>query len=119
MKPLLLILAAAALYAQEPKNICGLNSPNVTANITLLQVNCVDYEAWRRFAPEFDWPVGTSTNFVIHVRRGDAVKVTVDGVTKLADLIFDPNYGGRYVALVQFEGIEHKKLDVRVYAEVQ
>lgn len=119
MRTLFLLAAAAVLHGQEPaKSVCGMNVPNYTANITLLQVACVDFEAMRKIDPSLPWPQGKWTQVLVHVRAGEVVKVTVDGVSKLAELIWDPNYGGRYLAMVQFEGIEGREVAVKVYAEV-
>ena len=131
MKPILFTPCAAAMWGQTTDvlpggtyrwsdakpaaNLCGKNIQNLSANITLLHVGCVDFEALRKFFPEFEWPVGTVTQVLVHIRRGDAVKVTVDGEEKFSNVIYDPNYGGRYLALVQFEGSEHTSVEVKVY----
>jgi hypothetical protein len=60
--------------------------------------------------------VGKVTQVLVHIREGDAVRVTVDGVAKFADLIRDA--WGRLIALVQFDGVEYTALAVKVYRAV-
>jgi hypothetical protein len=108
-----ILLAVAALRAES---ICGLDHPNHSPNIDLLQVACVDYDALRAASPQYPWPAGKVTQVLLHVREGDAVRVTVDGVAKFADLSTDA--WGRLVALVQFDGVEHAAVAVKVYRAV-
>lgn len=107
------LLAAGALRAES---ICGLDRPNHSPNIDLLQVACVDYDALRAASPQYPWPAGKVTQVLLHVREGDAVRVTVDGVAKFADISTDA--WGRRVALVVFDGVEHTEVSVRVYRAV-
>lgn len=110
--------ACAVARAQEPsKGICGFNLEKTTPVITLLQVSCVDYEQWRKVSPEISWPAGQRTNVLIHVSRGESVRITVDGEVKFADLIADPSRG--LIAIVQFDGSSHKDLNVKVLTEVK
>lgn len=108
-----LLLAVAALRAES---ICGLDRPQHSPNIDLLQVACVDYDALRAAAPQYPWPTGKVTQVLLHIREGDAVRVTVDGVAKFADLSTDA--WGRRVAMVVFDGVEHTEVSVRVYRAV-
>lgn len=105
----LVLFAALGLPAEA---ICGLNQRGA-GNVELMQVSCIDFARLRAVAPEFPWPLGTRTQVLIHVREGDAVRVTVDGVAKFADLF--TNAYGRRVALVEFDGIEHSAVSVKVY----
>ena len=109
-----ILLAIAALRAQS---ICGIDKQNPTANIDLIQVSCVDYDRLRELAPQYPWPAGKVTQVLLHVHEGDAVRVTVDGVAKFADLSTDA--WGRRVALVVFDGVEHTEVSVRVYRAVE
>lgn len=108
-----LLLAVAALRAES---ICGIDRQSHSPNIDLLQVACVDYDALRAAAPQYPWPQGKVTQVLLHVREGDAVRVTVDGVAKFADLSTDA--WGRRVALVVFDGVAHTEVSVRVYRAV-
>ena len=105
------------LAAQEPKpSICGLDKQNPTANIDLVQVSCVDYDRLRELQPSAPWPKGQVTQVLVHVREGDAVKITVGGVAQFAELVRDSE--GRLIALVQFDGAGHTSVDVKVYKAV-
>lgn len=108
------LMAAGALRAES---ICGIDHPNHSPNIDLLQVACVDYDALRAAAPQYPWPTGKVTQVLLHVREGDAVRVTVDGVAQFADVSTDA--WGRRVALVVFDGAEHTEVSVRVYRAVE
>ena len=109
-----IVLAIAALRGES---ICGKDDRNPTANIDLVQVSCIDFDRLRELAPQHPWPVGKVTQVLLHVREGDAVRVTVDGAQKFADLIHDA--WGRLIALVQFDGVEHTAVDVKVYRAVE
>jgi len=109
-----ILLAIAALRGES---ICGIDKQNATANIDLVQVSCVDYDRLRAQAPQFPWPTGRVTQVLVHIREGDAVRVTVDGVAKFADLIRDA--WGRLIALVQFDGVDHAAVAVKVYRAVE
>jgi hypothetical protein len=117
------IALAVALRAEEIEKpapgptICGKDDRNPTANIDLIQVSCIDYDRLKAQAPDFPWPVGRVTQVLVHVREGDAVRVTVDGVQKFADLIRDA--WGRLIALVQFDGVGYKAVTVKVYRAVE
>jgi hypothetical protein len=110
----LLLLAGACIARGE--SICGKTEQNPTAHIELIQVSCVDFDRLRAVAPGYPWPAGRVTQVLVHVRDGDAVRVTVDGVVKFADLVRDA--WGRLVALVQFGGMDHEAVAVRVYRAV-
>jgi hypothetical protein len=97
--------------------ICGIDSRYPAANIDLIQVGCIDFDRLRAVAPEYPWPPGKVTQVIVHAKSGDAVRVTVDGVTKWADLVRD-SYG-RLAALVQFDGAEHTAVEVRVFGELR
>ena len=114
---LLLAGACVARGQDAPKSICGTDDRNTTANIDLIQVSCIDFDRLRAQAPDFPWPVGKVTQVLVHIREGDAVRVTVDGVQKFADLIRDA--WGRLIALVQFDGAEHTAVAVKVYRVVE
>lgn len=109
-----ILLAVAALRAES---ICGIDRQQHSPNIDLLQVACVDYDALRAAAPQYPWPQGKVTQVLLHIREGDAVRVTVDGVAKFADISTDA--WGRRVALVVFDGVEHTEVSVRVYRAVE
>lgn len=109
-----ILLAVAALRGES---ICGIDRPQHSPNIDLLQVACVDYDRLKAQAPQYPWPAGKVTQVLVHVREGDAVRVTVDGVEKFADLSTDA--WGRRVALVVFDGVEHTAVSVRVYRAVE
>lgn len=109
-----ILLAIAALRGES---ICGRDDRNPTANIDLIQVSCIDYDRLREQAPDFPWPVGKVTQVLVHVREGDAVRVTVDGAQKFADLIRDA--WGRLIALIQFDGVDYKSVAVKVYRAVE
>ena len=109
-----ILLAIAALRGES---ICGKDDRNPNANVDLVQVSCIDYDRLRAVAPQHPWPVGKVTQVLVHVREGDAVRVTVDGVAKFADLSRDA--WGRLIALVQFDGVEHTAVSVRVYRAVE
>ena len=81
-----ILLAIAALRGES---ICGRDDRNPTANIDLIQVSCIDYDRLKAQAPDFPWPVGRVTQVLVHISEGDAVRVTVDGAQKFADLIRD------------------------------
>jgi hypothetical protein len=61
--------------------------------------------------------VGKVTQVLVHIREGDAVRVTVDGAQKFADLIRDA--WGRLIALIQFDGVNYKSVAVKVYRAVE
>lgn len=104
---------ALAMSAQEPpKSLCGTDKPQYTANIDLLQISCVDYEALRERAPEVPWPAGKKTQVLVHVRAGDFVRIAVGGKVEFADLTKDA--WGRLVAIVQFDGADHTAVDIKV-----
>ena len=103
--------------AQAGPTICGKDDRNPTANIDLIQVSCIDYDRLKAQAPDFPWPVGRVTQVLVHISEGDAVRVTVDGVKKFADLIRDA--WGRLIALVQFDGVDYKSVAVKVYRAVE
>ena len=113
-----ILLAIAALRGQHaPKSICGMDNQNPTACIDLVQVSCIDYDRLRELSPQHPWPVGKVTQVLVHVRQGDAVKITVGGVAKFAELV---NHAwGRLIALIQFDGVEHTSVDVKVYRAVE
>lgn len=100
---------------QEKVSLCGFKSDTLTANITHLSVSCIDFDGLRRVAPEIQWPLVPQTQVLIHVKKGDAVKVTIDGESKWADLSRDAE--GRLVALVVFNGIDHSYATVKIYTE--
>ena len=108
-----ILLAIAALRGES---ICGRDDINPTPNIDLIQVSCIDYDRLREQAPQHPWPVGKVTQVLVHIREGDAVRVTVDGVAKFADLIRDA--WGRLIALIQFDGVDYKAVSVKVYRVV-
>ena len=113
-----ILLAIAALRGQDaPKSICGMDNQNPTANIDLVQVSCVDYDRLRELAPQHPWPTGRVTQVLVHVREGDAVKITVGGVATFAELIKDA--WGRLIALVQFDGADHTDVTVKVYRAIE
>lgn len=113
-----ILLAIAALRGQDaPKSICGMDNKNPTANIDLVQVSCVDYDRLRELAPQHPWPTGKVTQVLVHVREGDAVKITVGGVAKFSELIKDA--WGRSIALIQFDGAEHLSVNVKVYRAIE
>jgi len=114
---LLLAGACIARGQDAPKSICGTDDRKPTPSIDLIQVACVDYDRLRELAPQYPWPVGKVTQVLVHVREGDAVRVTVDGVQKFADLIRDA--WGRLIALVQFDGTDYKAVAVKVYRAVE
>lgn len=109
-----LLLAIAALRGES---ICGTDNRNPSPNIDLIQVSCVDYDRLRAQAPQFPWPVGKVAQVLVHIREGDAVRVTVDGVAKWAELLRDA--WGRLIALVQFDGVDYQVVKVRVYRAVE
>ena len=109
-----ILLAIAALRGES---ICGKDERNPTANIDLIQVSCIDYDRLRAVAPQHPWPVGKVTQVLVHIREGDAVRVTVDGAQKFADLIRDA--WGRLIALIQFDGVDYKSVAVKVYRAVE
>jgi hypothetical protein len=106
-----------AVVALRGESICGTDDRNPTPNIDLVQVSCIDFDRLRAQAPDFPWPVGKVTQVLVHIREGDAVRVTVDGVQKFADLIRDA--WGRLIALVQFDGVGYKAVAVKVYRAVE
>jgi hypothetical protein len=112
-----LALSAHECRAQEPsKSICGLQTSN--AKFDLIAVACLDTNALRGLGVPI--PPGTAdrqTQVLLHIREGDAVRVTVDGVAKFADISIDA--WGRRVALVVFDGVEHADVNVRVYRAVE
>jgi hypothetical protein len=114
---LLLAGACVARGQEPPKTICGTDNRNPTPNVDLIQVSCIDFDRLRAQAPDFRWPVGKVTQVLVHIREGDAVRVTVDGVQKFADLIRDA--WGRLIALVQFDGTDYKAVTVKVYRAVE
>lgn len=105
------LLAFAVAFGLSAESICGIDQTS-GGNVAQLHVACVDYDALRAAAPQYPWPTGRVTQVLVHVREGDAVRVTVDGVTKFADLSTDA--WGRRVALVQFDGVEHSAVAVKV-----
>ncbi len=109
-----ILLAIAALRGES---ICGKDDRSPTPNVDLIQVSCIDFDRLRAQAPDFRWPVGKVTQVLVHIREGDAVRVTVDGVQKFADLIRDA--WGRLIALVQFDGTDYKAVTVKVYRAVE
>lgn len=109
-----ILLAIAALRGES---ICGKDDRNTTPIVDLIQVSCIDFDRLRAQAPDFPWPVGKVTQVLVHIREGDAVRVTVDGVQKFADLIRDA--WGRLIALVQFDGTDYKAVAVKVYRAVE
>jgi hypothetical protein len=106
-----------AVVALRGESICGKDDRNPTPNVDLVQVSCIDFDRLRAQAPDFPWPVGKVTQVLVHIREGDAVRVTVDGVQKFADLIRDA--WGRLIALVQFDGVDYKAVTVKVYRAVE
>lgn len=98
--------------------ICGTDNRNPSPNIDLIQVSCIDYERLRAQAPQFPWPVGKVTQVLVHVKEGDAVRITVDGVEKFAPIVADPAFNRR-LALVQFDGVDYTAVRVRVYRAVE
>jgi len=119
---LFFILLAGACVARgqapaPPATICGTDNRNPSPNIDLIQVSCIDFDRLKAQAPEFPWPRGKVTQVLVHVREGDAVRVTVDGVVQFANLIRDQ--WGRLIALVQFDGVEYRAVAVKVYRAVE
>jgi hypothetical protein len=114
---LLLAGACVARGQDAPKSICGIDDRNPTANIDLIQVSCIDFDRLKAQAPDFPWPTGRVTQVLVHVREGDAVKITVGTVSKLAELLRDS--WGRLIALIQFDGVEHTTVDVKVYRAIE
>ena len=113
-----ILLAIAALRGQDaPKSVCGIDSQTPTASIDLVQVSCIDYDRLKAQAPEFPWPKGRVTQVLVHVREGDAVKITVGGVAKFSELIKDA--WGRLIALIQFDGVDHTDVTVKVYRAIE
>ena len=110
-----LAFVVALALAADP--ICGKDDRNPAPNIDLIQVSCIDWDAMRRVAPDYPWPAGKQTQVLVHVREGDAVRVTVDKVSKFADLLRDA--WGRLVALVLFDGVGHESVEVRAYRAVE
>ena len=106
-----------AVVALRGESICGKDDRNPTPNVDLVQVSCIDFDRLRAQAPDFPWPVGKVTQVLVHIREGDAVRVTVDGVQKFAELIRDA--WGRLIALVQFDGVGYKAVTVKVYRAVE
>jgi hypothetical protein len=106
-----------AVVALRGESICGTDDRNPTPNIDLVQVSCIDFDRLRELAPQHPWPAGKVTQVLVHIREGDAVRVTVDGVAKFADLIRDA--WGRLIALVQFDGVGYKAVAVKVYRAVE
>ena len=117
ISPKLISAILLAIAALRGESICGKDDRNPTANVDLVQVSCIDFDRLRELAPQHPWPVGRVTQVLVHIREGDAVRVTVDGVQKFADLIRDA--WGRLIALVQFDGVEHAEVSVRVYRAVE
>ena len=109
-----ILLAIAALRGES---ICGKDDRNPTPNVDLVQVSCIDYDRLKAQAPDFPWPTGRVTQVLVHIREGDAVRVTVDGVVKFAELLRDA--WGRLIALVQFNGVDHSAVAVKVYRAVE
>lgn len=103
--------------AQATPTICGQNVANQTQNIDLLQISCVDFSGLRAVAPGIPWPAKPKTQVLVHIRDGDAVRVTVGDQVQFADLVNDSER--RRVAMLQFEGIDHTSVAVKVYREVQ
>jgi hypothetical protein len=106
-----------AVVALRGESICGKDDRNPTPNVDLIQVSCIDYDRLREQAPQWPWPTGRVTQVLVHVRDGDAVRVTVDRVQKFSDLIRDA--WGRLIALVQFDGVGYKAVTVKVYRAVE
>jgi len=117
ISPKLVPVILLAIAALRGESICGKDDINPTASVDLIQVSCIDYDRLKAQAPQYPWPVGKVTQVLVHVREGDAVRVTVDGVAKFADLVRDA--WGRLIALVQFDGVEHTAVSVRVYRAVE
>ena len=109
-------LRISGIVRTEGTKLCGVDEQYLSPNIDLLQVACVDYDALRAAAPHHPWPTGKVTPVLLHIREGDAVRVTVDGVAKFADLTTDA--WGRRIALLVFDGVEHTEVSVRVYRAV-
>jgi len=61
--------------------------------------------------------IGKVTQVLIRTKGHDAVRVTVDGVVKFAEISTDA--WGRRVALVVFDGVRHESVAVRVYRAVE
>lgn len=117
---LFFILLAGACVARgqdAPRTICGMDNQTPSANVQLVQVSCIDFDRLKAQAPEFPWPKGKVTQVLVHIREGDAVRVTVDGVVQFANLIRDQ--WGRLIALVQFDGVEYRAVAVKVYRAVE
>lgn len=117
ISPKLIPAILLTISALRGEFICGRDDINPTPDIDLIQVSCVDYDRLRAQAPQFPWPVGKVTQVLVHIREGDAVRVTVDGVAKFADLIRDA--WGRLIALIQFDGVGYKSVAVKVYRAVK
>jgi len=111
---ILIICLIAACAVARAESICGARIE--TPQTDMIRVGCIDFDALRAVAPEVPWPLGKVTQVLVHAKTGDAVRVTVDGVTKWADLFRDPY--GQLAALVQFDGAEHTSVDVKVYIAV-
>jgi len=109
-----ILLAIAALRGES---ICGKDERNPTANVDLVQVSCIDFDRLKAQAPQFPWPTGRVTQVLVHIREGDAVRVTVDGAQKFADLIRDA--WGRLIALIPFDGVSYKSVAVKVCRAVE
>lgn len=98
-----------------PKTICGKNDKFPAPNLDLVQVSCIDFTALRKVAPEVQWPAGPVTQVLIHAKRGDIVRVRVNDQEQFGNLLPYPD--GHLVALLQFEGIQHTTVEVKVYTE--
>ena len=115
----LLLAGAFVVKGQDakPTSICGMDMKTPEANTQLIQVSCVSFDKFRELAPEYPWPAGKVTQVLVHAREGDVVRVTVGTLTQYADLSRDA--WGRLVALVQFDGVEHTDVSVKVYRAVE
>lgn len=104
------MLAALAAHAET---ICGAKPTHHM--IDYAEVACIDFDALANLSPFFIGQ-GQQTQVLIHAKAGDAVAVTVDGVTKYQKLVTD--HWGRRIALVPFNGNKHTTVSVRVLAEI-
>lgn len=115
-----LALLATTVLAQDPqaiKSVCGIDDVNPTANTTLVQVGCVDYDQMSRNVPGVPWRKGKQVQVIVHVKIGDFVLVRYGNFTKRERLQTDQF--GRRTALVAFDGDGLAALEIRVFLEVK
>ena len=91
--------------------ICG-KYDNPTANIDLVAISCLDYAGLRKIAPEVPWPLKPQTQVLVHVREGDAVRITVGDQVQCANLV--TNAEGRLIRFDhQFWPVSHHHACIR------